>query len=67
MKPISETHPDAAFVVQDPTGHRYAVYADGRVEGFGEGCVIFNRVPAMIQRATAEASLEEHHYARRHG
>lgn len=38
------------FEVIDPkSGHRWLVFADGRVEGFGE-VVIINRIPALMAR-----------------
>jgi hypothetical protein len=37
-----------AFEVINPkTGHRYVIYADGRIEGFGEATVVINRILVM--------------------
>lgn len=33
------------FKVIDGSGHVYRVFVDGRIEGFGEGCLIFNNYP----------------------
>lgn len=38
----------AAFEVKSPDGHVWKIYADGRIEGFPEGSVIFNRIPAFV-------------------
>lgn len=41
---------------------RYAVYADGRVEGFGgvgQDVIIFNRIPGIIAEALAKSTVGE--------
>lgn len=29
--------------------HQYAVYANGKIDGFGEDAVIINRIPILIE------------------
>lgn len=41
-----EAHP--VFEVLERTGKRYALYADGRIEGFGADVAIINRYPAFV-------------------
>jgi hypothetical protein len=39
-----------AFEVLNPeTGHRYKIYANGKIEGFDGSMVITNRIPSMIK------------------
>jgi hypothetical protein len=41
-----------AFEIINPkTGHRIAIYADGRVEGFEDGVYIVNRIPLLLSDA----------------
>lgn len=47
-----------AFEVIRPDGHRYQVFASGRIEGFGSDMIIFNRVPVMMREAVAQALAE---------
>lgn len=48
---------DAVFEVRRADGHVWRVYADGRIEGFPDGCVVINRVPlyAIEERSRAES------------
>lgn len=42
----------SAFEVWNPkTGHRWMIYPDGQVRGFGECVAIVNRIPRMIAEA----------------
>lgn len=41
------------FRVTDPAGKTYKIYANGQIEGFGEGCVVFNRIPIALKLASA--------------
>lgn len=47
------------LVVHRETQHIYAVYADGRIEGFPSGCMIANGIPALIQKAVQPTSDEK--------
>ena len=45
---------NAAFEVIDPvTGHVWRVFEDGRIEGFGDGKIIDNRIPNLLAAAVA--------------
>ena len=41
---------EEAFRVTEPSGKEYRVYADGRVEGFEQPAVVYNRIPALMRR-----------------
>lgn len=46
---------DYAFKVTNPkTGHEYKIWADGRIEGFGDATMVVNRIPQVV--ATAEGA-----------
>lgn len=45
-----------AFRVMTPDGHVYSVWADGRVDGFPAGSLVFNRIPVLLA-AAAPASV----------
>lgn len=42
-------NPDLAFIVIDATGHRFLIYANGKIEGFGAGCKIVNYIPTLTR------------------
>lgn len=50
---------DAVFEVRHGAdGHVWRVYADGRIEGFPEGCVVVNRVPLYAMEVAGPGPLE---------
>lgn len=42
-------NPDLAFIVIDKSGHRFLIYANGKIEGFGDGCKIVNYIPTLAR------------------
>lgn len=45
----------AAFEVSNPsTGKRYAIYANGRIEGFDDASVVINRIPLLRDNQVLE-------------
>lgn len=55
---------DYAFLVRTAAGHEYRIYADGRTEGFPEGCMIVNRIPAIsAEDVKAFTQSDDHSYA----
>lgn len=47
----------AAFEVIIPaTGHRYMIYPDGQVVGFGQQIVLINRIPRLVLQAELEGT-----------
>lgn len=55
LTPNEATRP--AFEVRSPDGQYFAVWADGRVEGFPPNSTIVNRIPILRNRAIAEDRL----------
>ncbi len=49
---------EEAFKVIEPSGKIYRIYADGRVEGFAGGSMIFNRIPSLEHQARAEGRAD---------
>jgi hypothetical protein len=47
----------AAFDVVTPEGHRYSVFASGRIDGFPPGMVIINRIHGLVSKAYADGFL----------
>ena len=48
-------------VLMGVSGHEYAIYDNGEIEGFGKGALIFNYYPALltsdrVQRAKGTSS-----------
>jgi|ERR1700684_317429 len=43
----------AVEVANRVTGHKWRVFADGRIEGFGENNLVLNRIPGLIHQACA--------------
>lgn len=44
-----------AFEIRNAdTGQLYAIYADGRIDGFGDATVVVNRIPQLLQSAVRE-------------
>lgn len=50
--------PTIAFEVRSADGKAYRIWADGRTEGFGERCIVINRIPHHISQAVAAALTE---------
>jgi len=50
---------DYVFLVRDVFGTTYKIWADGRIEGFGPGCTIVNKIPQILaaQAATVRRNL----------
>ena len=48
---------DEAFLVIEPSGKEYRIYADGRVEGFEQPAIIYNRIPALMRRHASSMSV----------
>lgn len=46
---------DLAFEVRTPAGGSFKVYASGRIDGFGEDCIVVNRIPSIVNVAVANA------------
>lgn len=42
-----------AFCVIDPSGKIYRIYANGKVDGFPDGSLIVNRIPALLRKAAS--------------
>lgn len=56
MKPINREMQPAFQVIVN--GHEYAVYANGKIYGFGDDAdkiVVINHIPQLIAEAVAEA------------
>ena len=43
------------FKVIGSEGHEFAVYTNGRIEGFGEGALVFNFYPELLATAYVAA------------
>lgn len=41
-------------------GHKYIIFADGSIEGFGEGAIIFNYHPNLISSAFVAGQRTQH-------
>jgi hypothetical protein len=39
------------FKVCMPGGHEYRLHEDGKIEGFGDGAVLFNYYPLLVREA----------------
>ena len=38
-------------------GHDYVIYTDGQIEGFGEGAIVFNYFPPLLDLDRVQRSL----------
>ena len=45
-------------VIDCDTGHTYRIWANGRIEGFGDRAVVFNRIPQLVAKAEATTEAE---------
>jgi hypothetical protein len=39
---------EPVFEIIEPSGHKYAIYANGKIEGFPKGSTVFNRVLLLV-------------------
>lgn len=51
MKPAFE-------VVHAQSGHRYQIYPDGQIEGFGDATLVINRIPQLLAEARVDETVE---------
>ena len=48
-----------AFKVVEPSGKSYRIFADGRIEGFQPGAVIFNYIPSLLASGESMSQASE--------
>ena len=45
-----------AFRIIEPSGKTYRIYANGKIEGFEEPAIIYNRIPALMRGYSSSIS-----------
>jgi hypothetical protein len=55
----SEDNTVAFEVLNRETGHKWRVFADGNIDGFGDDNIVFNRIPAIIHQRHAVEDEED--------
>lgn len=46
---------EPCFEVRDVFGTVYKIWPNGQIDGFGPGCVVINRIPALVLQVAVDA------------